>query len=349
MNALIRCLLPCAALASTAVAAASHTGSILEMVPLHQGNNWAIVDIPSGKERVLPRTPIAVAGTGRELWSASRASAHTLVRASSDGSIDFFDSETLQFLGGFNLRNLPGTNAPAIVSNDVFLSPDGRYVAAYWIPNYHQRKPEVVVFDRQGNIVQDGSPLEYDAAFYQNALTWLPVGDANLHVAGNRLVLRQIGNDKYVSSPFHLPPGALEGGPTLAASPDGHRLAVSLPVALRTGLGSTNRYWLMFVVGLDGSGMHQLTRPSARVLEHGWDAYHVSPSWSTDGRTVFFVVGHTQAYGAPYYQNPCANVIAIAADGGVQAIDGEDDAPNLTVRSGNGPLRACRHAQWILR
>jgi hypothetical protein len=341
-------VLLCITFGVAAVQAAAPTGTVLEKVPLHQGNNWALVDVPSGKERVLPRTPDAVVGTGWELWSASYASAHTLVRASSGGAVDFFDSETLQFLGGFNLRNLPGTDSPTIVSNDVFLSPDGKYVAAYWIPNFRQRKPEVVVFDRRGNIVQDGSPLDYDTASYQNALTWLPVGDAYLHVAGNRLVLRQIGNDKFVSSPLQLPPGALQGGPTIASSPDGHRLAISLPVALRTGLGSANQYWLMFVVGLNGSGMHQLTRPSARILEHGWGAYHVSPSWSADGRTVFFVVGHTQAYGAPHYQNPCANVIAIPADGDVQAIDGEDDAPTLTVQSGNGPLRACRHVQWIL-
>lgn len=61
-----------------------------------------------------------------------------------------------------------------------------------------------------------------------------------------------------------------------------------------------------------------------------------------------FVVGHTQAFGAPYYQNPCSNVIALAVDGGLQSIDGEDDVPALTVRAGNGVLRACRHAQWIL-
>jgi hypothetical protein len=336
------------AFCASAACAAVPAGTVLEKVPLHEGNNWALVDVPSGRERVLPRTPEAVVGTGAELWSASNASAHTLVRASSGGSVDFFDSETLKYLGGFNLRNLPGTNSPDIVSNDVFLSPDGKYVAAYWIPNYHHRQPEVVVFDRRGNIVQDGSPLEYDAEYYQNALAWLPVGDAYLHVAGDRLVLRQIGSDKYVSAPFHLPPGALQGGPTLAASPDGHRLAVSLPVRLPTGLGGTNTYWLMYVVGLNGSGMRQLTKPSARTLEHGWGAYHVAPSWSADGRTVFFVVGHTQAYGAPHFQNPCANVIAVPADGDIQTIDGEEDAPNLTVRAGNGPLRACRHVQWIL-
>jgi hypothetical protein len=74
----------------------------------------------------------------------------------------------------------------------------------------------------------------------------------------------------------------------------------------------------------------------------------VSPTWSADGRTVFFVVGHTQSLGAVGYQNPCSNVIAIPADGGVQSIDGEDDPATLTVRAGDGPLRACRHAQWIL-
>ena len=341
-------VLLCMTLGASVVEAASPTGRILEKVPRHQGNNWAIVEVPSGKEHLLPRTPDAVVGTGWDLWSASHASAHTLVRASSGGAVDFFDSETLQSLGGFNLRNLPGTASPTIVSNDVFLSPDGKYVAAYWIPDFHHREPEVVVFDRRGNIVQSGSPLDYDASSYQNALTWLPVGDAYLHVAGNRLVLRQIGNDKYVSSPFQLPPGVLRGGPTIAASPDGHRLALSLPVALTTGLGATNQYWLMYVVHLDGTGMRALTQPSARTLEHGWQAYHVSPSWSADGRTVFFVVGHTQAFGAAGYQNPCSNVIALPADGGLQSIDGEDDAPALTVRAGDAALRACRHAQWIL-
>lgn len=341
-------ILLCLTSGAGASQAAAPNGTVLEQVPLHQGNNWALVDVPSGKERLLPRTPDAVAGTGSELWSASHASAHTLVRASSGGAVDFFDSVTLQFLGGFNLKALPNTDTPRIVSSNVYLSPDGKYVAAYWIPKYRQRTPEVVVFDRQGHIVQDGSPLDYDAASYQNALTWLPVGDAYLHVAGDRLVLRRIGDDQYVSVPFPLPPGAMQGGPTIAASPDGHRLALSLPVALPTGLGATNTYWLLFVVGLNGTGMHQLTRPSALVLEHGWEAYHVSPSWSADGRTVFAVVGHSQAFGAPNYQNPCSNVLALPADGGVQFVDGERDPPALTVQTANGTLRACRHAQWIL-
>jgi hypothetical protein len=344
----VRSLLLCAMFGASASQAMPPTGRILEAVPGHQGNNWAIVDVPSGKEKVLPRTPVAVGGTGAELWSASHASAHTLVRASSDGSVDFFDSETLQFLGGFNLNGLPDTDSPRIVSSNVYLSPDGRYVAAYWIPKYRQRTPEVVVFDRLGHIVQDGSPLDYDATADQDALTWLPVGDAYLHVAGDRLVLRRIGDEKYVSVPLPLPPNAMQGGPTIAASPDGHRLALSLPVALPTGLGGTNTYWLMFVVGLNGTGMHQLTKPSALVLDHGWEAYHVSPSWSADGRTVFAVVGHTQAFGAPHYQNPCSNVLALPADGGVQAVDGEWDPPALTVQAATGTLRACRHAQWIL-
>ncbi len=342
------CVALSAALGTFAVHAAAPTGRILEQVPRHDGNNWAIVDLPSGQEHLLPRTPAAVAGTGWELWSASNASAHTLVRANSVGSVDFFDSDTLQPLGGFNIRDLPNTDTPRIVSSNVYLSPDGKYVAAYWIPKWRQRTPEVVVFDRHGHVVQDGSPLDYDASAYQNALTWLPVGDAYLHVAGDRLVMRQIGSEKYVSVPFRLPAGVLQGGPTIAASPDGHRLAMSLPVALQTGLGSANKYWLLYVVGLNGTGMHPLTRPSALTLDRGWGAYHLSPSWSADGRTLFFIVGHTQAFGAPGYQNPCSNVLALPADGGVQAIDGESDAPALTVQTGNGPLRACRHAQWIL-
>ena len=43
---------------------------------------------------------------------------------------------------------------------------------------------------------------------------------------------------------------------------------------------------LCAALGASGTAMHQLTRPSALVLEHGWEAYHVSPSWSPDGRTV---------------------------------------------------------------
>jgi hypothetical protein len=339
----------CIALACAGVEAATPTGRMLERVPRHEGNNWAIVDVPSGQEHLLPRTPVAVVGTGWELWSASRASAHTLVRANSVGAVDFFDSGTLQSLGGFNLRDLPDTDTPRIVSDDVFLSPDGKYVAAYWIPQWRDRTPELVIFDRRGRIIHQGSPVDYDTSAYDNAFTWVPgVDGAYLHVAGDRLILRRIGDEKYGSMPFNLPAGALRGHPRIAAGPDGHRLALSLPVALPTGLGTMNQYWVMYVVGLDGQGMHLLTKPSARTLDRGWGEYALAPSWSADGRTVFFVVGHTQAYGAPYYSNPCANVIALPADGGVQAIDGEDDPPALTVRVGNGALRACRHAQWIL-
>lgn len=54
----------CLTLGGNAVEAATPTGRILEMVPLHQGNNWSIVDLPSGTEHLLPRTPVGVAGTG---------------------------------------------------------------------------------------------------------------------------------------------------------------------------------------------------------------------------------------------------------------------------------------------
>ncbi|MFL6699985.1 MAG: hypothetical protein ACJ8GJ_22675, partial [Vitreoscilla sp.] len=141
--------------------AATSGGALLAAVPQHHGNDWAIIDLPSGTEHLLPRSLSAQSAGSADTWSASAPAAHTLVRVSRTGAVEFFDSNTLQPVGAFRLADVPGTHTPRFVG-DLHLSPDGQHVVGYWKSDYRAEWPELVVFDRQGRIADSGSPVDYD-------------------------------------------------------------------------------------------------------------------------------------------------------------------------------------------
>ncbi|MFL6700517.1 MAG: hypothetical protein ACJ8GJ_25385, partial [Vitreoscilla sp.] len=231
---------------------------------------------------------------------------------------------------------------------DLHLSPDGQHVVGYWKSDYRAEWPELVVFDRQGRIADSGSPVDYDTFGAREAVTWLPDG-RYFYLAGDKIVISQLGKSRSLIAPLRLPPGVGSNGARIGVSPDGRRLAWSLVVTSSNGAGTATNYGVTFVSGLDGSGMRPLTRPSARLVDHGIAASHTTPSWSSDGRTVFMVPGGPSAYGTANFQNACPHVIALPADGAPRLIDGLQDPPDLTLRTSAGEVRACGHAQWIAR
>ncbi len=325
---------------------APRIGTMLVDMPDRRENDWMLVDMRTGQARKLPRSEAnPLRGEGSDQWSASGAAAHALMRISSAGVVEFFDGQTLRRSGGFALSSLPGTRAPKFFGN-AHLSPDGRYVLGYWKADIRQEDCELVVFDRQGHVVDHGSPLNYDVFGSRDAIAWLPDG-RYVQTAGARIVVRQIGNKKYLVAPLHLPPHANTIGTTMAVSPDGRRLALTLGVPARNRQGVEVGYSLLFVAALDGTGLHELTEPSRTQFEHAVSWTHGSPSWSPDGRWITIAPKGPTGLGALDYGDRCPPVVALRADGAQVAVDGLGDPAAMHVQPGNEVLKSCDSAEWI--
>lgn len=325
---------------------APRLGTMLVDMPMGRENEWQLVDMRTGAHRTLPRSDAnPLRGEGFDVWSASASSAHLLMRASSTGLVEFFDGLTLRPSGGFALSSLPQTRRPKFFGNPR-LSPDGRYILAYWKADIRQDDCELVVLDRHGRIVEHGSPLNYDTFNSREAIAWLPDG-RYIHTAGNRIVVRQIGNPKYLIAPLHLPPNVNTGNANLAVSPDGKHLAITLNVPLRNNAGVEIGYSLLFVGGLDGSGLHALTVPSQVSLDHAVSMAHGFPSWAPDGRWLVIAPKGPHAMGAMNYGNNCLPVLALPPDGTKLAVDGLRDPASMLVEPGKEVLRSCDYVQWL--
>jgi hypothetical protein len=325
---------------------APRIGTMLVDMPLGRENEWRLVDMRSGAQRTLPRSEAnPLRGEGFDVWSASASRAHVLMRASSTGVVEFFDGATLRPGGGFALSSLPGTRRPKFFGNPR-LSPDGRYILAYWKADIRQDDCELVVLDRQGHIVERGSPLDYDTFNSREAIAWLPDG-RYIHTAGNRIVVRQIGNPKYLIAPLHLPPHVSTGNATLAVSPDGKRLALTLNVPWRNNAGVEIGYSQLFVAALDGNGLRALTVPSQVTLEHAVSMAHGFPSWAPDGRWLAIAPKGPHAMGAISYGNNCLAVLALPADGAKLPVDGLRDPAAMLVEPGTEVLKSCDYVQWL--
>ena len=328
-----------------AVAGPPASGSVLVGVAHRVDAEWAIVDLRSGATRLLPRSRANPHQGGWDLWWASAPVAQTLLRVNSLGDVEFLDRDSLRPVGGFSLASLPGTRRPQFFG-DVKLSPDGRYVLTYWKRDIRQEDPELVIFDRQGRIVESGSPLDYEPLPLLGAFDWLPDG-RYLYLAGKRIAVRQIGNPKYLVAPLRLPPDVDVNHASVAVSPDGRHLALALAHDIVNGQRVRVGYNLLFLSALDGTGLHQVTQPSAIMLDHGISMGHTDPVWSPDGRWVAFTPRQGGAYGAAHYGNPCVDVLALPVDTGLATIDGLRDPPSLQLQAGGAPVVSCSTVQWV--
>lgn len=325
---------------------APRIGSMLIDMPMGRESEWQLVDMRTGARRGLPRSEAnPLRGEGFDVWSASAARAHVLMRASSTGVVEFFDGAALRPSGGFALSSLPGTRRPKLFGNPR-LSPDGRYILAYWKADIRQDDCELVVLDRQGHVVEHGSPLAYDTFNSREAVAWLPDG-RYIHTAGNRIVVRQVGNPKYLVAPLHVPAQVNTGNANLAVSPDGKRLAITLNVPLRNRAGVDIGYSLLFVAGLDGSGLRPLTTPSQVTLDHAVSMAHGFPSWAPDGSWLVIAPKGPHAMGAITYGNNCLPVLALPADAMKVAVDGLRDPASMLMEPGKDVLKSCDYVQWL--
>ena len=307
----------------------------------------SLLDLASGQRRALPASEWSRKPRGgADRWSAN---SQVLVRVDGAQNVDVFERRSGRRVGGFSLERLPGVNQPQWWG-PVKPSPDGRLLLAYWKKDYRQQQPELAVFERDGRVVETGSPYRYDTQGHNEAFDWLPDGDF-VYLAGPKIVVRRIGSPSNGVAPLPLPPEVRSAG-SLAASPDGQRLLLGLPTTLRSRTGREATFGLLYVANLDGTGLRQLTVPSERSLSDGDGMLHRRATWSPDGRQVAFAADPGRHVAIPYFSNGCPPIAVVPASAERVPVDGLRDADewHLLPRGRNaGPLLACLPAtlQWL--
>ena len=270
-------------------------------------------------------------------WTISNATgAHgDFARTDQVGNVDFFDRTTLQRTGGFSLANEPNSNQPRFWST-VKPSPDGRYVLAYWKQDYHQDDAVLAVFDRSGNVIQQGSPVDYNVMLYWSAFDWLPDG-RYVFIADYTLVTATVGNLTAQTQDITTPAGVGTGGAELAVSPDGSQFAVKLAIDLPDNEGDQVARGVLFVTDPAMTSYHQVTTMTARAAAWDGSIGHSNPMWSPDGHYIAFSIAFPQAAFADAPPG-CPEELVVPASSQSVAIDDLSDPASLqfTVNGPNG-------------
>jgi Tol biopolymer transport system component len=309
-----------------------------------------LVHLSKGRREALPQSKLSNAFSEKDdRWFANNSpnASAELVRVDGNGSVDIFERRSMRRVGGFALNRLPGSNQPELYG-PVKLSPDGRHLLAYWKKSYRKDKPDLVIFDRNGSIVESGSQFTYDRFAHRNAIDWLPDG-RYIYLAGDRIVLQAVGGSKLQIATLSLPPSVSTDGSGIAVSPDGRRMLLSLYASLKDKAGRAVEHGLLFVSDLAGADLRQLTMPSARIQADGIRMSHTNATWSPDGKWVAFAPRQSSAYGAPYFRNGCPFVTIVSTDAEPVRIDGlrDDDRFHARLPGFIGPLRTCGGLTWL--
>lgn len=290
------------------------------------------LNLQNGQAVELPKSELAGSYLNmRDYWYVGTSGRGDLVREDKNGKVSFHDRTSLAATaGGFDIARLAGTDQPALYGS-TRLSPDGTYVLSYFKANYRSDQPALTVMDRQGAIIEAGSPLSYDRNEVRDAIDWLPDG-RYVYLAGARIVIARPGQGIVGQVPLALPAGASLANSSLRASPDGQRLLLTL----QTSVNATD-YGLLYTVNLDGSNLRQLTAPSARLQQSQLRSFHAGATWSPDGRWIAFAARGVNP-AAPGNFDPCAPVIVLSSEAATFAVDGISDPADkkLTLNTGNG-------------
>jgi len=255
------------------------------------GNAYAF-DLQTGERYALPRLS-ANRAPSRDQWAAGSGPFilrwYSNVTAHGKVPIFIFDSRSWTKVGQLWVNS--EFSAPK-------LSPDGRYVLSFWQDDARGEGPKdqrLTVFDAQsGRPVKRGSRLD-GKLMVGDPASWLPDGRYVYRVARKLYVSSPLTKTENLLANLPLPDNVMVGGPaaggSLAVSPDGTRLAFTIGESRRE-----SRDMHIWVVNLDGTGLHRLTSPpdprSALHFEFG------SPTWSPDGRWVagvLYMKGSTTA------------------------------------------------------
>ena len=303
-----------------------------------------LIDVASGARRVLPlghRTRGAP-----DTWSASLASAHVLLRADDVGDVDFFDSRTLEPLGGFSLESMPGVHRPEFLGTPR-LSPDGRYVLAWWLRNVNRFEPELTVFDRQGRVLQEAvEPSEHNRGF-TGAAAWTSTRPGRyVRLDDDGIYVCQLGTPRCLFAPWHLPSRLGVRGTQIAVSPDGLHLAMVLGQSWPDTSGEPRSHSVLFTSKLDGTDLRQLTMPSREMQASGTDDAPVNPQWSPDGRRIAFTPRGKNPYAAVWYYDSCSEIRVVDAHGGMQEVGAALPQHGLLMAGGK-PVTICSTMEWV--
>jgi hypothetical protein len=211
----------------------------------------------------------------------------------SHSEVAFFDAATLKPTGAA-LRMPLRLHTPR-------LSPDGRYLLAYWQNTQVDESNEgsrLTVFDvRTGAVVKRGSKLNGVTVVGNVPAAWLPDG-RYLYMVGKNLYVSSpaVAEETLLSTFTGLPGGA---GPVtvvgmhLAVSPDGRRVVFSWGEGRGTALDSN-----IWVANVDGTDLRRLVRgvgDSALTYPFG------SPTWSPDSKWVAVILYMAGVVWGPYY------------------------------------------------
>ncbi len=335
-------------LASPALAQSPPTGTLLVGIrrTIREPHDAELIDLRGGPRRALPlgRTNRA-RSAGSDTWSASAASAHTLLRVDDAGDADFLDRESLRPLGSFSLKSLPGTHDPTFLGRPR-LSPDGQYVLAYWLRDARRDEPELAVFDREGRVLQEVSPADARNRSLTQAIGWAPRKGRYVHLGRDGIAVCQLGTPRCLVAPLHLPAGVGVGNVQLDVSPDGLHLALVLGQQWRTRSGSLASHSVLFTSNLDGSNLRALTMPSAALQASGTDYAPVNPRWSPDGRWIAFTPHGANPLAAAYFHDSCSETRVVPAGGEVQVL-GAETAQGALLKSGGAPISGCSFLEWL--
>lgn len=305
-----------------------------------------LVDLRTGARRALPMGQSSLAThVNVDTWSASRASARTLLRTDDRGNADFFDSESLRPLGSFSLKSLPGTHNPIFLGIPR-LSPDGQYVLTYWIRNVRGYAPELTIFDRQGHELRQVSAASEGNGKRVEAIAWTPRKGRYVYLDDDGLNVCQLDTPRCLVAPLHLPPGVGPGGASIDVSPDGQHLALVLGQFWRDSSGRNKSHSVLFAARFDGTDLHQLTAPSRALQESGTDYAPLNPRWSPDGRRIAFTPRGADPGLAFNFHEPCAETRVVDAQGDVQEL-GVAAPPQALLKAGGAPVTICSFMQWI--
>ena len=305
-----------------------------------------LVDLRTGARRALPMGQSSLAEhVDVDVWSASRASARTLLRTDNRGNADFFDSESLRPLGSFSLASLPRTRRPIFVGTPR-LSPDGQYVLTYWMRDVRAVAPELTVFDRQGHeLRQVRGPADGNNQRVES-FAWTPRKGRFVFLDDDGINICQLDTPRCLTAPLRLPPGVGPKGASLDVSPDGQHLALVLGQFWRDSSGRNHGHSVLFAARLDGTGLHQLTTPSKELQDSGTDIAPLNPRWSPDGRRIAFTPRWADPSLAWNYHKPCAEVRVVDADGTAQEL-GAAQPPQTFLKAGGAPVTICSFMEWV--
>lgn len=290
-----------------------------------QSYDSAELALASGQLSGLPRSAWSSANRAEpDQWAVSAAtgSSADLVRQDWVGNIDFFDRKSLTRTGGFSIGNLPNTNQPKFYSI-AKPSPDGQHVLAYWKADYRDDRPVLAVFDRAGNVVQQGVSIDYDPSFYWNAFDWLPDG-RYLLLAGTTLAVGTVGNTTMTTIQVTPPAGVGTGGAEMSVSPDGTKIAWKLAINLPDQNGVQQGRGVLFISDLQAGTFRQLTTLSSRAQASDGEIAHSNAVWSPDGQYLAFSIAYPQSgLAIPISECPAELVLPVSSP--TVAIDGLND------------------------